>query len=319
MGSGYHKTQEILLGGDGGWDYLTFDQGARRLYISRSNHVIVFDPDSGKIVGTVTDTPGVHGIAIAPELATGYTSNGRDGTVTAFDLQSLRQRERITVGSNPDAIVYEPVTKRVFAFNGASRTASVIDARSASVISTLALGGKPEFAVADGHGAIFLNLEDKSEVVKIDANRLSVDAHWSLAPCQNPSGISMDVAQRRLFVGCANRIMAIVDADLGRVVATLPIGAGCDATAFDSQANLALSSNADGTLTLIREESPDRFVVVANVATKIGARTMAVDPQRGRVYLVTAEFGPRPAATADEPRPRPPIVPGTFSLLVVAR
>ena len=318
-GSGYHRAQEILLGGDGGWDYLTFDEGTRRLYVSRSSQVIVFDPDSGKTVGMIPETPGVHGIAVAPELGTGYTSNGRDGTVTVFDLRTLRQRERITVGSNPDAIVYEPATKRVFAFNGASRTASVIDAQTGSVIDTLPLGGKPEFAVADGHGAIFLNLEDKSEVEKIDARRLSIDVHWPVAPCQNPSGISMDVAHRRLFVGCANRLMAIVDADLGRVITTLPIGSGCDATAFDSQANLALSSNGDGTLTVVREESPDRFVVVDNVATKVGARTMAVDPQQRRVYLVTAEFGPRPAATADQPRPRPSIIPGTFSLLVMTR
>jgi YVTN family beta-propeller protein len=318
-GSGYHRAQEILLGGDGGWDYLTFDEGARRLYISRSTQVVVFDPDSGKTVGVISETPGVHGIAVAPELGTGYTSNGRDGTVSVFELRTLRQRERISVGSNPDAIVYEPSTKRVFAFNGASKSASVIDAQTGSVIDTLALGGKPEFAVADGHGAIFLNIEDKSEVEKIDARRLSIDARWPLAPCQNPSGISMDVAHRRLFVGCANRLMAIVDVDLGRVVTTVPIGAGCDATAFDSQANLALSSNGDGTLTVIREESPDRFVVVDNVATKVGARTMAVDPQQRRVYLVTAEFGTRPAATADQPRPRPPIVSGTFSLLVMTR
>src|SRR5271157_2527484 len=241
-GSGYHKAQEIVLGGDGGWDYLTFDDAARRLYISRSTQVIVFDPDSGKTVGVIADTPGVHGVAVAPELETGYTSNGREGTVTVFDLRTLRQRARITVGSNPDAILYEPTTKRVFAFNGVSRTASVIDAQTDLVIDTLPLGGKPEFAVTDGHGAIFVNLEDKSEVEKIDAGRMSIEARWTLAPCENPTGISMDVQRRRLFVGCINRLMAVVDADQGRVVATLPIGAGCDATGFDSQANLAFSS-----------------------------------------------------------------------------
>ena len=317
--SGYHKAREILLGGDGGWDYLTFDSVARRLYISRSTQVIVFDPDSGKTLGTIPDTPGVHGVAVAPELETGYTSNGRDGTVTVFDLRTLRQRARITVGSNPDAILYEPTTKRVFAFNGVSRTASVIDVQTDSVIDTLPLGGKPEFAVADGHGVIFLNLQDKSEVEKIDANRMSIEARWPLAPCENPTGISMDVQRRRLFVGCINRLMAVVDADQGRVVATLRIGAGCDATGFDSQANLAFSSNGDGTLTVIREDSPDRFIVAENVATKFGARTMAVDSQQRRIYLVAAEFGPRPLATADRPKPRPPIVPGSFSLLVMTR
>ena len=317
--SGYRKAREIILGGDGGWDYLTFDSAARRLYISRSTQVIVFDPDTGKTLGIIPDTPGVHGVAVAPELKTGYTSNGRDGTVTVFDLWTLRQRARITVGSNPDAILYEPTTKRVFAFNGVSRTASVIDAQTDSVIGTLPLGGKPEFAVTDGHGAIFVNLEDKSEVEKIDARRMSIEGRWALAPCENPTGISMDVQRRHLFVGCANRLMAVVDADQGRVVATLPIGAGCDATAFDSQANLAFSSNGDGTLTVIREDSPDRFVVAETVATKFGARTMAVDLQQRRIYLVTAEFGPHPPATADRPNPRPSIVPGSFSLLVMAR
>jgi YVTN family beta-propeller protein len=318
VSSGYHKAQEIVLGGDGGWDYLALDATARRLYISRATQVVVVDPDSGKVVGTVSDTPGVHGIAVAGELATGYTSNGRDGTVTVFDLRTLRQLARITVGANPDAIVYEPATKRVFAFNGRSHDASVIDARTGSVINTLPLDGKPEFAVADGQGKIYLNIEDKSEVVKIDAGRPSIEARWSLAPCEHPTGLSMDVQRRRLFVGCANRLMAIVDADRGRLIATVPIGAGCDATAFDAQANLAFSSNADGTLTVVREDAPNRFVV-EDVATRNGARTMAIDPQKQRIYLVTAEFGPRPAPTANQPNPRPPILPGTFRLLVLAR
>jgi DNA-binding beta-propeller fold protein YncE len=318
-GPGYHVAQEIVLGGDGGWDYLTLDTGARRLYISRSNEVLAVDPDSGRVIGTVLDTPGVHGIALAPEFGTGYTSNGRDGTIAVFDLRTLRQRARIVAGTHPDAILYEPTTKRVFAFNGGSRNASVLDAQTATVIATLPLDGKPEFAVADGRGAIFVNLEDKSELVRIDASRLRIDARWSLAPCASPTGISMDVQRRRLFVGCLNRLMAIVDADRGSVVATVPIGGGCDATAFDPQAKLAFSSNGDGTLTVVGEVAPDRFVVMENVPTKAGARTMAVDPQQQRIYLVTAQFGPRPAATASQPNPRPPIIPGTFSLLVVAR
>jgi DNA-binding beta-propeller fold protein YncE len=317
-GPGYHKAQEIVLGGEGGWDYLTLDAVARRLYISRATQVVVVDPDLGKVIGTISDTPGVHGIAVAGELGTGYTSNGRDGTVTVFDLRTLRQRARITVGTNPDAIIYEPATKRVFTFNGGSHDASVIDARTGSLVNTLPLDGRPEFAVADGHGNIYLNLEDKSELVKIDASRPSIEGRWALAPCERPTGISMDVQRRRLFVGCLNRLMVIVAADQGRVIATVPIGAGSDATAFDAQANLAFSSNADGTLTVVREDGPDRFGV-ENVATKTGARTMAIDPQKQRIYLVTAEFGPRPAPTAEQPNPRPPILPGTFSLLVLAR
>jgi YVTN family beta-propeller protein len=316
--SGYHEAQEIVLGGEGGWDYLTLDALARRLYIARATQVLVVDPDTGKVVGMIPDTPGVHGVAVAAELGTGYTSNGRDGTVTVFDLRTLRQLSRIAVGTNPDAILYDAATKRVFAFNGGSHNASVIDARTGSVISTIPLEGKPEFAVADGHGNIYLNLEDKSEVVKIDASRASIEARWSLAPCAGPTGISMDVERQRLFVGCGNRLMAVVDAGQGRVIATVPIGNGCDATAFDPQANLAFSSNGDGTLTVVREDAPNRFVV-ENVPTKSGARTMAIDPQRKRIYLVTAEFGPRPPATASQPNPRPPITPGTFSLLVMAR
>jgi DNA-binding beta-propeller fold protein YncE len=317
-GSGYHKAQEIVLGGEGGWDYLTLDAAARRLYISRATQVLVVDPDSGKVVGTISDTPGVHGIAVAREFETGYTSNGRDGTVTVFDLRTLRQRTRIAVGTNPDAIVYDPATKRVFTFNGGSRDASVIDARTGLLINTLPLDGRPEFAVADGHGHVYLNLEDKSELVRIDASRPSIEARWSLSPCERPTGISMDFQRRRLFVGCLNRLMAIVDADQGRVITTVPIGAGCDATAFDAKASLAFSSNGEGTLTVVREDAPDRFIV-EEVATKTGARTMAIDPQKQRIYLVTAEFGPRPAPTADQPNPRPPILPGSFSLLVLAR
>ena len=317
--SGYHKTQEIVLGGDGGWDYLTLDANAHRLYISRSTHVAVVDPDSGKEIGTIADTPGVHGIALAPELERGYTSNGRDGTVTVFDLRTLRQRSRITVGTNPDAILYEPATKRVFTFNGGSRNASVIDAQTETVVGTFSLDGRPEFAVADGSGSVYLNIEDKSELVRIDARKLSIEARWPLAPCERPTGISMDTQRRRLFIGCGNRLMAIVDADKGRVIATLPIGGGSDATAFDAREHMAFSSNGDGTLTVVRDEGGDRFAVAANVETKVGARTMAFDPQQRRIYLVTAAFGPRPAATADQPNPRPPVVPGSFTLLVVAR
>lgn len=317
--SGYHKVQEIVLGGEGGWDYLTLDAEARRLYISRATQVLVVDPDSGKLTGSIADTPGVHGIAVAAELGTGYTSNGRDGTVTVFDLHSLQPLARLTAGSNPDAIVYEPVTKQVFAFNGGSHDASVIDARRRSVSRTLPLDGKPEFAVADGRGAVYVNLEDKSELLKIGASGPVIEARWPLAPCEHPTGLAMDPQRRRLFVGCSNRLMAVVDADKGDVVATLPIGSGCDATAFDPEHDLAFSSNGDGTLTIVREEAPNRFVVVENVAARPGARTMAVDAARQRVYLVTAEFGPRPAATANAPHPRAPIVPGSFTLLVLAR
>jgi YVTN family beta-propeller protein len=313
----FHVVQEILLGGDGGWDYLTFDADARRLYISRSTRVEIFDPDSGKVIGTVPDTPGVHGIALAKELGKGYTSNGRDGTVTVFDLETLRKRGRIGAGTNPDAILFEPTTQRVFAFNGGSHDVTVIDAKTDAVVRTFPVGGKPEFAVADGQGRVYVNIEDTSEVLSIDARELSIDRRWPVAPCEGPTGISMDAKRGRLFVGCSNKLMAIVDADQGRLIATLSIGDGCDATAFDSQSNLAFSSNGDGTLTVVREDRPGRFVVWDSVPTKVGARTMALDSPRRRIYLVTASFGPRPAATSDQPRPRPPMVPDSFTLLVL--
>ena len=318
-GDRYHKVQEILLGGEGGWDYLTLDAEARRLYVSRSTRVDIVDPDSGKVVASIPDTPGVHGVALAQELGKGYTSNGRDGTVTVFDMKTLHQLERVNAGKNPDAILYEPATRRVFAFNGGSSDVTVIDAKTGMVIRTLPVGGKPEFAVADGQGRVYVNIEDKSEVLVIDARRLSIDARWPLAPCESPTGISMDVRHRRLFVGCSNKLMAIVDADRGRLIATLPVGAGCDATAFDPQANLAFSSNGDGTLTVVREDGPGHFVVEDNVETRLGARTMALDSAKQRIYLVTAAYGPRPAPTADQPRPRAPMLPDSFTLLIFQR
>jgi len=315
----YHKTAEIVLGGEGGWDYLTFDPGTGRIYISRSTRVDIVDPDAGRVVGTIRDTPGVHGIALVPKLHKGFTSNGRDGTVGVFDLETLGPVGRVRAGSNPDAIVYDPATDNVFAFNGGSHDVTIIGARSATVIRTLPLGGKPEFAAADGHGNVYVNIEDTAEIVAIDSRHLNVEARWPLKGCEAPTGLAMDVERHRLFVGCSNKVMTIVDARDGRVVTTLPIGAGCDATAFDPQASLAFSANGDGTLTVIGRTGADRYEVLQNVPTKPGARTMALDPKRQRIYLVTADYGPRPAATAEQPRPRPAIVPGTFTLLVVER
>lgn len=317
--TGYHTAYETVLGGEGGWDYLTLDANGVRLYIARSTHVSVVDPESRKEVGTIPDTPGVHGIALAPELGKGYTSNGRDATVTVFDLRTLRQLSRISVGANPDAIVYEPVTRSVFTFNGGSHDTSVIDAPKGVLAHTLPLGGKPEFAVADGRGHVFVNVEDTSELIEIDAAGPRVAARWPLAPCKEPTGLAMDVVRGHLFVGCSNRLMAIVDAGRGDVLATLPIGAGCDATAFDPKGGLAFAANGDGSLTIVREDSPGKFVVAENVKTRAGARTMALDSQRQRIYLVTAEYGPKPPATNDKPNPRPPIVPGSFTMLTLSR
>jgi len=318
-GSGYHLLKKIPLGGEGGWDYLTLDAAARRLYITRATHVAVLDADTGATLGELADTPGVHGVALAPELGRGFTSNGRVSAVTIFDLKTLRALGQAKTGANPDAIVYDPASKRVFTFNGGSADATAIDAASGAVAGTIALGGRPEFAAADGAGRVYVNLEDKNELVALDSRRLVIAARWPLAPCTEPAGLAMDTRHQRLFVGCHNQMMAVVDAASGRIVATLPIGRGVDANAFDPDTSLAFSSNGDGTLTVAREESPDKYSVVENVATQRGARTMALDTKTHNVFLVTAEFGPPPAPTPENPRPRPTIVPGSFVVLVFGK
>lgn len=318
-GPGYHVVKTYKLGGEGGWDYLTLDPTSRHLYISRSTHVIVIDADSGKPVGDIPDTPGVHGIALAPELGRGFVSNGREGTVTSFDMNTLKVEGKIKVGDNPDAILYDPATKRVFTFNGRSHDASAIDAAKGTVIGTIKLEGKPEFAVSDEKGGVFVNIEDKSELVAIDPNKLEVKSRWPLAPCQEPSGLAMDRKNRRLFSGCDNKLMAVVDADSGRVITTVPIGEGVDANGFDSEMSLAFASCGEGVLTVVHEDSPDKFAVAENVPTERGARTMALDPKTHQIFLVTAKFGPPPAATAEQPRPRPAILPDSFVVLVVGK
>jgi DNA-binding beta-propeller fold protein YncE len=320
VGAGYHVVTTYKIGGDGGWDYLTADADARRLYISRGTHVTVIDADSGKNVGDIPDTTGVHGIALAPELGRGFTSNGREGTVSIFDIKTLVPSNKVKVGEGPDAILYDPATKRVFTFNGRSQDSTAIDGASGKVLGTIKLDGKPEFAASDAKGGIFVNIEDKSELVAIDPNKLQVKATWPLAPCTGPSGLSIDRKNRRLFVGCDNKMMAVVDADSGKVLATPAIGDGVDATEFDPETGLAFAScGADGVLTVVKEESPSKFSVAGNVPTQKGARTLALDEKTHNVFVVTAQFGPRPAATADNPHPRPSIVPDSFVALVVGK
>jgi DNA-binding beta-propeller fold protein YncE len=317
-GSGYHVVTTYKVGGQGGWDYLTADADARRVYISRGTHVMVLDADSGKVVGDIPDTQGVHGIALAPELGRGFTSNGREGTVSIFDLNTLVTSSKVKVGDNPDAILYDPATKRVFTFNGRSQDSSAIDAATGKVLGTIKLDGKPEFAASDAKGEIFVNIEDKSELTAIDPNKLEVKATWPLAPCEEPSGLSIDRKNRRLYVGCGNKMMAVVDADSGKVLATPAIGDGVDATTFDAGTGLGFASCGEGVLTVVEEESPGKFIS-ENVPTQRGARTLALDAKTHNVFVVTAEFGPRPAATTDNPHPRPPMLPDSFVVLVVGR
>jgi YVTN family beta-propeller protein len=317
--AGYHLLNKYKLGGEGGWDYLLVDSAARRVYISRSTHVMVVDADTGALVGDIPDTPGVHGIAVVSDLNKGYTTNGRDGSVSVFDTKTLKALGKIKVGQNPDAVTYDAESKRVFAFNGASHDATAIDVKTDTVAGTIPLGGKPESGVADERGRVFVNVEDKSEVVEIDSRKLAALNHWSLAPCEEPTGMAMDRKRRRLIVGCSNKLMAVVNADTGKVVATLPVGRGVDASAFDPATDLAFTSNGEGTLSVVHEDSPDKFTVVETVQTQAGARTMSLDAKTHRVYLVSAEFGAPPPATPERPRPRPGIVPGSFTLIVMGK
>ena len=316
---GYHVIKTYKLGGEGGWDYLTLDSSSRRLYISRATHVIVIDADSGKPVGDIPDTPGVHGIALAPELGRGFVSNGREGTVTIFDIETLKLITKVKVGDNPDAILYDPATKRVFTFNGKSHDSTALDAAKGTVLGTIKLEGKPEFAASDGKGEIFVNIEDKSQLDAIDPANLEVKSRWPLAPCEEPSGLSIDREHRRLFAGCDNKMMAVVDADSGKVLATPAIGDGVDATAFDPGTGLAFASCGEGVLTVVREDSPNKFSVAENVKTQEGARTLALDDKTHQVFVVTAKFGPPPAPTAEQPHPRHSILPDTFVVLVLGK
>ena len=317
--SGYHVAKKTVLGGDGGWDYLTVDAKARRIYISRGTHVMVVDADSAAVVGDIPGTNGVHGIAIASDMDKGFISDGRDGNVTIFDTKTLKVLGTTPAGKNPDAIIYDQASKRVFAFNGSSKDATAIDAKTGTVAGTIPLGGKPEFAAADEKGHVFVNIEDTSEIVQFDSNKLTVENRWKIAPGEEPSGLAMDRKHRRLFSVCSNKLMVVVNADTGKVVTTLPIGAGTDAASFDPETGYAFSSNGEGTLTVVHEDSADKFTVVDTVPTKARARTMALDTKTHQVFTVTAEFGPTPAATAQQPRPRAPMVPGSFTLLTMSR
>jgi DNA-binding beta-propeller fold protein YncE len=318
--SGYKIARKVHVGGDGGWDYLAVDAPARRLYVTHGTRVLVFDADTVTQVGEIANTAGVHGVAIAPELHRGFTSNGKTSTVTIFDLTTLARIDEIKVsGENPDAILYDPASRRVFAFNGRSANATVLDAATGRLEATLPLPGKPEFATTDSNGRAYVNIEDKSEVTVLDTKKPAVLEHWPLAPCEEPTGMAIDRKSKRLFIGCGNRKMAVIDAATGRLVTTLPIGDGVDANAFDPGTALAFSSNGDGTLTVVSVESPDKFTVLENVATQRGARTMALDEKTHRIFLSTADFGPPPPATAEQPHPRPSVVPDSFTILVLDR
>ena len=311
--------KQFTLGGNGGWDYLTVDSTANRLFISRADRVLVVDTRDGSLIATIPHTLGVHGIALAPDLGKGFTSNGRADTVTVFDLKSLKPSGTIeTGGNNPDAILYDKASRQLYTFNGRSQDISVIDPGKAMVIARIPAGGKPEFAATDGKGRIFFNIQDKSQVGAIDSSTNKVIATWSLTNCEEPTGLAFDVDHGRLFSVCGNGLLVVTDASSGTHVAEVPIGKGPDAATFDAERGLIFSSNGkDGTLTVIHEDDPDHYTVVGNVVTQRSARTMALDAMTHRVYLVAAEFGPTPVPTADLPHPRPNVLDGSFKVLVI--
>jgi DNA-binding beta-propeller fold protein YncE len=310
---GYHLLKTVPVPGDGGWDYLTVDGAARRVYVSHGTEVVVLDADSYEVKGTITGLKGVHGIAVAPDLGRGFISNGQANNVTIFELETLKTVGTVETGKNPDAILFDTATQRVFAFNGRSNSATVIAAKDGKVAGTIELGGKPEYAVADGTGNVFVNLEDKNILVKIDAHKLTVLDRWPVAPGATPVSLALDAKNRRLFIGCHNKLVVVMNADNGKVVDKQPIGARVDASAFDPETGLVFCSNGDGTVTVIHQDNPDQYEVVETVRTQVGSKTMALDAKTHKLFLPAAKFKP---ATANA---RPKMEPGTFSVQVYGK
>jgi hypothetical protein len=313
----YKLLKEIPVGGEGGWDYLTADDAGRRLYVSHGTKVEVIDIDKDAVLGQVADTPGVHGIAVAPKPGLGFTSNGRENKANIFDLQTLKTSSKVETGENPDAILYEEGQEEVYTFNGRSRSATVFEAKTGKVVATIPLPGKPEFSVADTQaGRIYCNLEDKSEVAVIDAKAHKVLSTWPIAPGEEPSGMAYDAQNKRLFLGCGNKLMVLMDSESGKVVASVPIGQGVDATKFDGGTKLAFCSCGDGNVTIAHEDSPDKLTFVQTLRTEPRAKTMALDPKTHRIYLASARFGAASEQPAGGKKGRPSPVPGTFKVLV---
>jgi len=316
----YHLVREIPIAGDTGWDYLSIDSKARRLYVTHGTHIVVVDLDANTVVGDIADTPGVHGFAIAPELGKGFSSNGTESKVSVVDLKTLATLQKIDTEAGPDAIVYEPRHREVYAFNGRAKSVTIISAAAGQVAGSLKLPGKPEFPTVDpDDGRVFVNIEDRNEVVAIDTTTHKIVSEWPIAPGESASGMAIDATHHRLFLGCDNHLMVMLDSNSGKVVASVPIGMGVDANAFDNQSQLAFSSNGEGTVTIAHEAAPDKLVVVQTLRTQPSARTMALDPQTHRIYLSAATLQPTPAktpATAPATGHHHATVPGTFKVLV---
>ena len=313
----YKFLNQIPIVGEGGWDILTIDSAASRLYLSHATKVVVVDLNKNAVAGDIADTPGVHGFVPVPELQRGFSSNGKESKSSVVDLTTLKTISKIETGESPDAIVYEPRRGEVYIFNHKGNSATVIDAKEAKVVATIPLGGGPEFAVAEANAKrIYCNIEDKSEVAVIDTEKHEVIGRWPLAPGEGPSGIALDAAHHRLFAGCHNKMMVMLDTETGRVVTNVPIGAGVDGCAFDDSTQLAFASCGDGTTTIAKEETPQKLTVVQTLKTERGARTMAIDPKTHRIYLPSAQFQPPPSPSPGASPGRPTIVPNTLKLLV---
>jgi hypothetical protein len=316
--SAYTLVQKITLGGEGGWDYFDVDPSTGHVFIPRGEHILVVD-SSGKQLADIDKAHDTHAIVFAPELKSAFLS--AEGSVDVLDTEKMQVVRRIELsGKDPDAILYDASTKRVFTFNGGgTKDATAIDTGTGKVVGSVPLGGKPEFARTDGDGHIYVNIEDKNQVVAFDSKTLKVLHTWPIAPCKEPSGLAIDVEHKRLFAGCHNQLMAVVDYTNGKVVATVPIGKGVDANRFDPATGLAFASCGDGTITVAHEDSPDKYTVVQTITTQRGARTMALDTKNHNVYTVTADFGPPPPATPENPHPWPKVIGKTFTLLIFAQ
>ena len=315
--SSYRITQTYTLGGDGRWDYIVPDPPNHRLFIARENRVMVVDEDRGTLLGEVTGIQGAHGTALVPATGHGFATSANDQSVVMFDLKTFKVLGRIPAAEDADAIIYDSASNRVFTFNGDAHSSTVIDPRAGTMITNIPLGGKPEYGASAGDGKVYANLTDTSEVVEIDAKTATVARRWSTAPCKQPVSMAIDTAHHRLFSGCRSGVMAISDYQAGKVVATVPIGTGVDGAAFDAPSGNAFASNADGTLTVIHQDAPDQYHVSENVQTPQGARNMGLDPTNHRVFIVSAKFGPAPAGAPG--RGRGPVLPGSFTLMVVER
>lgn len=313
--SSYRVTHTYLLGGDGSWDYVVPDPPHHRLFIARQNRVMVVDEDSGKLLGEVTGIQGAHGTAVAEAAGHGFATSGNDQSVIMFDLKTFKALGRIPAAEDADAIVYDGASNRVFTLNGDAHSSTVIDPKEGKLITNIPLGGKPEYGASAGDGKVYANLTDTSEVVEIDAKTATVARRWPTAPCKQPVSMAIDTAHHRVFSGCRSGVMAVSDSQAGKVVATVPIGAGVDGAGYDAASGDAFASNADGTLTVIHQDTPDRYHVVETLTTPVASRNMGLDPTNHRVYLVSAKFGEAPAGG----RGRRPVLPGTFTLMVIER